>query len=365
MIPQPVLASALSLCAPLAQGQYPIMGCVKVMMGGGSLQITASNLTASLRLTLPIASVDKHEFCVPADKLHAVVRACTQDVYLVLTMEDLFVSQEGRKGTTKLITLPARDYPDVEGQQQERQLEMKLPVADLLHGLAQVRHAVAVQDVRYYLLGMLMEVSEGTLHLVATDGQRLSACELCKAYPDGKWILPTATVDLMRKLGAMSAHGSDATLTCTEGSVVMELVTQSGIHARLHSKLIAGNFPQWRRVIPSHEQKVVVDKAALIGSIRQLTAISEKKTDAIALKLQEDNRLMLHRVDASNNEATAELDILDGECVPMTIGINAMYLFEALGTLSGDRVAIDYRDSNSAIVIREDTSTHLIMPVRL
>ena len=221
---------------------------------------------------------------------------------------------------------------------------------------------MAQQDVRYYLNGLLLETSKNQLRGVATDGHRLSLCQV--AVDDGKLgehqvIVPRKGVLELQRL--MSGEG-DLTLELGSNHVRLQL---EGI--RLTSKLIDGRFPEYERVIPSDtSNEMSADREVLRGALQRTAILSNEKYRGIRLIIRSDGIvLQAHNPEQEEAEETLEIDYQGDD---IEIGFNVNYLLDALGAVDTDTVSMALVDGNSSCLLREpgnDDCKYVVMPMRL
>lgn len=338
----------------------PILSNVLLSATGRELTLTATDLEVELSVRIELPVETPGEITLPARKLHDILRALPEDATVVLGVEgEKAVVRCGRSRFT-LVTLPATDFPTLE----DLPFDQGIPLAQrTLRGLIERTHfAMAQQDVRYYLNGLLLEVGSGTLRVVATDGHRLAFQELPIAVDaeHRQVIVPRKGVlELMRLLADSEAE-------------VMLALGANHIQAamgdiRLTSKLIDGKFPEYQRVIPRDPGRTMIaDRMVLRGALARAGIVLDDKTQGIRLQL-EDWTLRAQAQNADQEEAEEEIEI-NYSGGPLEIGFNVSYLLDALGALSGELARLSFNDAGSSCLIEENeggNSKHVIMPMRL
>lgn len=223
--------------------------------------------------------------------------------------------------------------------------------------------AMAQQDVRYYLNGMLWEIRDKHLRVVATDGHRLAMCTLpgkIDASDDVQVILPRKGVlELARLL-----LEDDADIAIVIGSNHIRATTE---HFTFTSKLVDGKFPDYQRVLPRSPDKVVLGSRLELRQAFTRTAIlSNEKYRGVRLKLT-PNTLDIVANNPEQEEAEEAVAVdYDGDT--LEVGFNVSYLLDVLGVLSGDQVKLSLSDPNSSALLEEsdaDDSLYVVMPMRL
>ncbi|MCP5159969.1 MAG: DNA polymerase III subunit beta [Gammaproteobacteria bacterium] len=339
----------------------PILTNVLLTAQEQNLILTATDLEVELSARAELSVETPGETTLPARRLHDILRALPEDATVVLNVEgDKATMRCGRSRFT-LVALPAADFPTLEDLPFEGDIRLS---QGALRGMIERTHfAMAQQDVRYYLNGLLLEAAPGILRLVATDGHRLAFQEL-KAAVDvvevRQIIVPRKGVlELLRLLA-----DSDAEVALKLGVNHIRLVLGE---IRLTSKLIDGKFPDYQRVIPRESSRVVIaDRMALRSALARTGIVLNDKTQGIRLQL-EDWVLRAQAQNPNQEEAEEEVEI-NYNGGPMEIGFNVTYLLDALGALNGELAKLSFSDAASSCLIEEaegEGGRHVIMPMRL
>jgi DNA polymerase-3 subunit beta len=228
--------------------------------------------------------------------------------------------------------------------------------------LEKTQFAMAQQDVRYYLNGLLLELGDQRLRSVATDGHRLALCDIPLAHGGNtrqQVIIPRKGVFELHRM--LSGEG-ELRLSIGSNHIRAEV---DGL--RFTSKLIDGRFPEYERVIPKGaDQGIKADRGTLRQALQRTAILSNEKYRGIRLEIK-DNNLTIQAHNPEQEEAEEEVEVgYDGN--NMEIGFNVNYLLDALGALDQEEVEIRLSDPNSSCVIRDPGETHctyVVMPMRL
>ncbi len=340
----------------------PILANVLIRKTGNALQFTTSDLEVQIRTTAELGG-DTGDFTttVNARKVIEVLRTMPGDQTVSLESSQDKLLLKGGKSRFTLQTLPAADFPLVQ-EAANFGPAFSVPQKTLKHLLGQVAFAMAVQDIRYYLNGILFVAEGKTLSLVATDGHRLAfaSAELDVEVPKQEVILPRKTVlELQRLLsdadGALEMRFANNQAKFCFGA--LEFVT----------KLVEGKFPDYNRVIPrNHHNSVTLGRTALLASLQRTAIMTTDKFKGVRLNL-EPGLLRVASSNAEQEEAVDELDIdYGGDAIE--IGFNVSYLIDALASMEQDMVQIALADGNSsALVTRPDSQSfkYVVMPMRI
>lgn len=340
----------------------PILSNVLIIAKDKQLTLTATDLEVELSAETQLPSTDDGGITVSARKLLDILRSLPEEAAITLSVEPgklvIFV---GRSRFT-LVTLPPSDFPVLEDVPFEGAIQ--LSPATLRKLIERTHFAMAQQDVRYYLNGMLLSLEGNRLCAVATDGHRLALCEAEVATENTlarQVIIPRKGVqELLRLL--VSDGEEDAVLQIGTNHI---RVVVAGI--RFTSKLIDGKFPDYQRVIPYEGDKIViVDRMALRNALNRAAILSNEKYRGVRLQL--DNGVMRAQThNPEQEEAEEELEV-DYQGEVLEIGFNVNYLLDALGALTGELVKFSFSDANSSCLIQETEGQgckYVVMPMRL
>ena len=338
----------------------PILSNVLMVAREGQLTITATDLEVELAARIALTVDSAGEITVPGRKLLDICRALPADATVTVNVEGDKATVKAGRSRFKLTTLPAGDFPTVDeiATQQTLSLDRK----DLKRLLEKTHFAMAQQDVRYYLNGMLLETDGSVLRAVATDGHRLALCEVPLASGGAtseQVIVPRKGVlELQRLLDG------DGTVALTIGSNHIR-VDLDGI--RFTSKLIDGRFPEYGRVLPNNPNNIVTaDRELLRHALQRAAILSNEKYRGIRLDLGE-NTVTIQANNPEQEEAEEALEVEYGGD-QMEIGFNVNYLLDALSAVDTEQVQMGLVDSNSSCLIRgpqEDGEKFVVMPMRL
>lgn len=338
----------------------PILANVLLSARDGELAVTATDLEVELVATTGIDVDTAGEVTVPGRKLLDICRALPEHASVSISQTGDKVNLRSGRSKFVLTTLPAAEFPSIDDISTEGVVDVEQSALGRL--LERTHFAMAQQDVRYYLNGLLIETGDGVLRAVATDGHRLALCQVALdgvKMPARQVIVPRKGIlELQRLLG-------DA------GSVALAL---SGNHIRIQldgirftSKLIDGRFPEYERVIPKDPgNELTADRTTLKGALQRTAILSNEKYRGIRLMLR-DGGLVLQAHNPEQEEAEEEVEVeYRGE--DMEIGFNVNYLLDALGAIDTDDVAVGFVDANSSCLLKEPGNgdcKYVVMPMRL
>jgi DNA polymerase-3 subunit beta len=308
------------------------------------------------------ASIDSEGIAtIPARKLTDIWRSLPDSAVVTVEVEDSRVIVRSGRSRYALATLPASDFPQIEAA--EGETHALLPRQAFARLLDQVSFSMAQQDVRYFLNGMLLELTSQHTRVVATDGHRLAM----STFPQGVETNSRAQAIIPRKgvleLGRVLAEpGEDVTLRLGSNHLRVDTGSYS-----LVTKLIDGKFPDYEKVVPRERGSSITGNRELLKQACQRASIlSNEKYRGIRLVLDKEQLT----IQANNPEQEEALEVVpvtyDGE--PMEIGFNVSYLQDVLGVLDSEEVRLSVLDANSSALIEgvgNEQSLYVVMPMRL
>ena len=339
----------------------PILANILINVKDNGLILTATDLEVEMRTPTPATTDDEIDITLPARKLIDICRTLPEESQIKITVDGERAILRSGKSRFTLGILPAHDYPSIEPTVSSHGFSVSEKLLKKL--LEKTQFAMAQQDVRYYLNGMLLEVADSMIRTVATDGHRLALSEEkleIEEDVDIQVIIPRkAVLELGRQL------------TTEEQKLDVDI---SSNHIRIKigsttftSKLIDGKYPDYQRVIPTNTDKeAVADKTALWHALQRTSILSNEKYRGIKFQFMPNMlRLLAHNPEQEEAEEEIEIQYEDEELV---IGFNVSYLIEVLNVIEKDKVKILLSDSGSSCLIYEDDSDksrYVIMPMRL
>lgn len=339
----------------------PILSNVLIERKGDALTFLATDIEIQIRTGTAAGEGSDGAVTVGARKLLDILRSLTDSAEVSLLLDERRLQIKAGRSRFNLQTLPAEDFPRML-LAQDGTLRLQVTQKSFRSLLAQTQYAMAAQDVRYYLNGMLMLIEGGELRTVATDGHRLAyaAMPVDGAFEKREMILPRKTVlELMRLLA-----DSDDPLTIDAGS--NQIRFQFG-EIELVSKLIDGKFPDYTRVIPaSSRNKLVVSRVGLQQAMNRAAILTNEKFKGVRLLL-EPGSLRIIAANAEQEEAQEEVEIdYTGESVD--IGFNVGYLLDVLANTSAETIELGLNDGNSSALIKvpgNELYRYVVMPMRI
>ena len=347
----------------------PILANCLITVRDGTLSFTATDMEIAIVEEVAAATARKGSTTAPAATLYEIVRKLPDgaEVEFEHPGGDAQLALRAGRFATSMVVLPVEDFPSMTAGQLPHRFH--LPAATLRGLIDRTRFAISTEETRYYLNGIYLHVAEAdgqkVLRAVATDGHRLARVE--EPLPEGAGsmpgvIVPRKTVAELRKLldeasGEVEIALSDTRIQFRVGTV------------QLTSKLIDGTFPEYERVIPRDNDKVLlVGKKDFSDAVGRVAAISSERSRPVKLSLARD-LLVLSAASPEQGTATEELDAerVKYQAGPLEIGFQARYLNDITDQIAGD-VEFRFADGAAPTVVRDaadQSALYVLMPMRV
>ena len=338
-----------------------ILGNFLLSAKGDELSVTASDLEVEVAISCRAEIGREGSATLPAKKLLDICRSLAPDSILQIDVSGGKGKVQSGRSRFSLGVLPSEDFPTVEGFSALTELEVDSQVLTDL--ISSTQFAMAHQDVRYYLNGLLLELSASSIRAVATDGHRLALCD--RDLPTGltgpvQVIVPRKAVqEIQRMLGH---HEGLVKVILGENHISVQSTGQL-----LIAKLVDGKFPDYQRVIPKQGEKIVVaNREAVKAAFSRTSILSNEKFRGVRLVLSKD---LLRAMTNNPEQEEAEVDIeVEYDGADLEIGFNVSYLLDVLSVLKSASVRVELSDANSSSVIYatdDERAKYVIMPMRL
>ena len=332
----------------------------------GTVKIMATDLDLQVVETLGAVSVEgAGAITVSAHLLFDIARKLPDGSQVSLETADNRMTVKAGRSRFSLPTLPRDDFPViVEG---DLPTSFELPAATLAQLIDRTRFAISTEETRYYLNGIFIHVSDDELKAAATDGHRLARFTIKR--PDGSEgmpdvIVPRKCVAELRKL-LEEALDANVLIDLSASKIRFTLGGENGVV--LTSKLIDGTFPDYSRVIPTGNDKLLrLDPKSFWQGVDRVATIATEKTRAVKMALDTD-RVTLSVTSPDNGTASEEVPA-DYKSSGFEIGFNAGYLKDILSQIEGDTVELHLADAGAPTLIRQDDKSpalYVLMPMRV
>lgn len=338
-----------------AIGRDGILSHVAMNLDGSNLTLSCTNHEITLTATCQVATELDGSITVPAKKLYTWVGGLDANQSVSFTQDANQMLVKSGRTRAKLSTLSYEDFPST--QDDDATVEITIDAVNLRNCISETKHAMGNKDVRYYLNGMKFEVMLNKLRAVATDGHRLSTCEVPCTGIDASAIIPRSSVGSIERI-------------LTEGDVVLNIGSSSlqmksgGVS--LTTKLIDGRYPDWTRVVPGKEGvQAYFEVDALKSALQRVIVLSNEQYHGVRLSFEHD-KVTLSTNNPNQEEAIEEMDIAyDGPKVDK--GYNIKYLSDVLSVIDGECSFYVKPESGGVLIVpsNESPAEHVVMEMRL
>lgn len=339
----------------------PILSNVLLEKNADILTLLATDIEIQITTQTQTHSGENTAITVGARKLQDILRSLSEDQEVSLTLTDKKLQLKAGKGKFNLQTLPAEDFPRmVVSEEQATRFSVSQKQLKKLFSL--VQYAMAQQDIRYYLNGLLLITKGNELRVVATDGHRLAyaADVLEEGLAPIEVILPRKTVLELSKQ-----------LNDSEGSVEIILTPNQARfkfnNIEFISKLIDGKFPDYERVIPKNHGKILkISRNQFIQLLQRVAILTNEKFRGVRLLLSEGSLKIISN-NTEQEEAQEEIEVeYSGE--PLDVGFNVTYLLDVLANVSEETIELHLADANSSALFTlpgNENFKYVVMPMRI
>ncbi len=344
----------------------PVLSNVLIKAEDGMLSLATTDMDLEINESVAANVAEVGSTTAPAHTLHDIVRKLPDgsDVSLDLNAEGTIMTVSSGRSRFKLSCLPVADFPEIGGG--DMPVTFSLPAADLRALIDRTKFAMSTEETRYYLNGLYIHEADAdgvkVLRSVATDGHRLARFEM--PLPEGAGdmpgiIFPRKAVGELRKLIDEAADTIEINLSESK-------IRFSFDHIVLSSKLIDGTFPDYQKVIPEGNDKIVeIDPKLFTQAIDRVSTISDGKSRAVKIALNGKN-MTISASSAESGSATEEMEV-NGDA-DMEIGFNAKYLLDITSQIEGDGCRLTLADASAPTIIQDNSdpsSLYVLMPLRV
>jgi len=340
----------------------PVLANVLLQAEDNRLGCTGTDMEVELKAEAEATVQEAGKITVPARKLVDICRALPDGAEITFSDEEGRALLQTGKSRFTLSTLAAEEFP--ESEQAEALQEFELEESGFRRVLEQTAFAMANHDVRYYLNGLLLELTNGRLRAVSTDGHRLALAdretELDVGDEARQVIVPRKGV--MEILRVLERGGETIRLGVGKNHVRL---ARDGLVAT--TKLIDGRFPDYEAVIPvGAQQQIRLNREVFRSALQRAAILSNEKYRGVRLDLR-SGAMQIVAHNPQQEEAEEEIEA-QHEIESLTVGFNVTYLMDALDAIDRDEVTLSLRDANSSCLLQaagDDSNRHVVMPLKL
>jgi DNA polymerase-3 subunit beta len=340
----------------------PILANILIRKDGERVSFLSTDIEVQITTHANVGSgSDIAATTVAARKLLDILRALPDGDDVALSLANKRMTVQSGKSRFALQTLAAEEFPTV-AQAEQYSATVTLPQKTLKHLFNMVHFAMAQQDIRYYLNGLLLVVDGKNVIAVATDGHRLAFCqvEVDQEFPRQEVIIPRKTIIELQRL----LEESDEPVTL---DIAGNQVRLTFADIELVSKLVEGKFPDYTRVVPKgYKNDFTIDRDRLLRSLQRAAIMTSDKFKGVRCVISPGS-MKISSTNADQEEAVDELEIdYGGDSID--IGFNVSYLLDVLNNLKCDNVNIALGDANSSALITIPDNAdfkYVVMPMRI
>ncbi|MGC6426752.1 MAG: DNA polymerase III subunit beta [Akkermansiaceae bacterium] len=336
----------------------PILSNVLIEASESGLRLTTTDLDVGVSGTAEAEVSKSGSTTLPVKRLASIIRELPAAEIDVSVDSKNVASISSGPSFFKIIGLPDTEFPPLADFPDAK--EYTIPQSVLLDGLKKTSYAISTDETRYVLNGIFTSFKEGKLTLVATDGRRLAMVDSELEFPashETDFIVPTKAVSELQR--HLSGEG-DITLRLSDNQVCFEVGS-----SMIVSKLIEGNYPNYRQVIPGEsKERLTVGREALLETVRRVSLLSSDKSNSVKLTFGA-NELGVAANSPDIGEANESVQVkYDGK--EFAIAFNPEFLQAPLRALDDEEVHLDLIDEMSPGVLRiEDSFLYVLMPMRV
>lgn len=379
-----LLIKAINLVVKAAdkRHRFEILANIKLQLSEQYLILTASDLEVELTTKVPLqvgCCIQEGSTTLPAETFFNICKSLSDEKVVIDLPEGSTrcVITSG-KGRYTLSALPAMDFPSI--GHTERKKVVKISQDNLESLIHHTKFAMATQDVRHYLTGMMLEINADKLTAVATDGHRLAIAHrfLSESYEDSQVIIPGKAISELERLlqGLARTHDEHhvVELGFDDDFLQVKLVLSDGeqsqmmpdLDVELTARLIEGKFPDYRRVLPRDNDKVAsFDKEQAVDVLRRISVLNSKDNPGVVLQFEESSSV---KVGAKTKTDAAEENLaVNFSGSPLEISFNEGYLRAVLNVLEGEIKLEMSQASTPALIyqVGDDLHRYVVMPMRM
>jgi len=339
----------------------PILSNVYLSLSDGTLRLTGTDLEVQVSSETKVPAEESIQVTIPARKLLDICRSLPDDSNIKLTFKDNTLLIHSGRSRFTLRTLSSDEYPLFDESNYLNTININKDV--LCKSYSKTLFCMAQQDVRYYLNGLMMEVVEGEIQTVASDGHRLALAKNnieneSQSIP--QVIVPRKAAQELLRL--MDKFNGTVDIKVAKNSIKFTLGD-----VQLNAKLIDGRFPDFKNVVPDEsEHSFTINRQSFKSALSRVSILSNEKYKGIRLDLS--NQLMTINANNPEQDEAEEEVVIDYSSDEMSMGFNSSYLMDALNAIESEEVLVSFTDTNSSCLLEnpsDKSSRFVIMPMRI
>jgi len=335
----------------------PILSNILVETQKDKIRLTATDLDVGISCVIPVDIQEPGAITIPAKRFSDIVKGLTSENININTKKNNLVNIETELCQFKIMGLAHEEFPTLPEFKDTEVI--KLEQVNLKQMLNLTSFAVSFDETRYILSGILFKVYKNSFTLVATDGKRLAIMERKLKQDIDKDIRIIVPIKTIQELSRNLKDEGELSLTLSGNQVLFDL---GGVV--IISRLIEGEFPDYRQVIPEvSENKILVEREQFLSAVRRAALLSTPDYQAVKLEVFK-NKLVVSKTTPDVGESREEMSIkYQGK--EMAIGFNPNYLIDVLKNLQDETIELEVSDSERPGVMRVDGYIYIVLPMRL
>jgi DNA polymerase-3 subunit beta len=363
VVTQENLSFALNNTSRIASSRtgLPILTNILLKTDGSRLLVAATNLEVASSHRIGAKIIKPGSITIPAKLLSDFIQNLPKEqITLVVTGSKLQITSNNSSSTINGIA--DDEFPELPTIDEKKAVSYTLLADDFKDSVSQVAVAASSDSTRPILTGVYWHSFEGNLYLAATDGYRLTERKIVKTSSDVTAVIPTST--LQEVLRTLRDDMNEIEVLFDETQVTFRIQ-----EVEITSRLIDGNFPDYRQLIPAKsDTSFTIKKAEFVRVIKIAGLFARESGGGITLSLDtEKNQLIVHSIASEIGENSSEVDV-STKGVAGSVSLNSRYLLDALGTISADEVTFGFSGKLAPCVLVEAVKTptykHIIMPLK-
>ena len=336
----------------------PILSNVLLQANGTELKLTTTDLDVGVRGSVEATVEKPGATTLPARRLFTIIRELpTSDVQIEVDSKNVASIRSG-PSFFKILGLPEEEFPPL--PKFEKAKIFNLRQKDLKDGLKKTAYAISTDETRYVLNGILFTFKDNKLTLVATDGRRLALVDIELEFPRSHEVDIIVPSKAVTELGRLLNEDGDVKLTVGENQIAFEV---NG--TLLVSKLIEGNYPNYKQVVPAEaKERIILERELFLNAVRRVALLASEKSNSVKLVFSKNNiDIMANTPDVGEAKESLAVQYKGKE---FSVAFNPEFLMAPLRNLANDEVFLDLTDEMSPGVIKIQTPfLYVLMPMRI
>lgn len=341
----------------------PILSNVLIRAEGNRVEFTATDLDVTISCAVEATVKKPGATTVPVKKIFSIVRELSNPELEIEVDEKNACSVQSGASYYKINGLSAEEFPPIQKFKETKKIV--IPQAKLKGMLKKTSFAISTDESRYVLNGIYISLKEQKITMVATDGRRLALVDEEAEVPEssyGEFIVPTKAVN---ELGRLLQDKGEVELKFTENQAAFLLKDEKGFSVLLITKLVEGNYPNYRQVIPGEmKERVPIVREEFLHALKRAEIMTSEKSNSVKLSFSENN-LAITANSPEVGEARESIAI-NYKGKEFAIAFNPTYVIEPLNALDNDEVFLELIDELSPGVLKiNGPFLYVVMPMRL